>query len=994
MALLLLNANAVVSFDHLIDELWEVPPPTARRQVHNAMAALRRSLGGPDEVEIRTTDAGYQLDIRQDQLDAYAFRDHVRDAEQAAAEGHVDDAVRHLCQGLDLWRGPALPGLDSRYIRSAVAGLEEQRLAALERLSSLRLALGEEASVLSDLTRWVAEHPLRESLRASLMLALYRCGRQAEAIEVYDQGRRLLAEQLGLDPGAGLKQLHERILLGTVEPAPAYAPPPPRPAETRAPMVPAEAPAGEDVDRCTLPHDIIDFSGRDAELAQLHEDTARSSPTALMISTIDGMGGIGKTALAVRLAHQLRADYPDGQYFIDLRGFTAGQDPLTPAHALDLLLRDVGVPVERVPAGHEARVGLWRSAMTGRRALLVLDNAVSEEQVRPLLPGAPGTLVIVTSRRHLSSLEGVSPLFLDVLPPDDAAALFRRVAGPDATAADDETGAAGVAEVVDLCGRLPLAIRIAAARLHHRPNWTVADLAERLRDHRRRTRFLAVGDRTVSAVLGLSYRYLRPALRRLFRLLSAHPAADFEAHSVAAMAGITSDEAEQALDELVEDNLVLPGSGGRYKMHDLVRDCAHELAEQHDSAADLHIAVQRLLDYYLHLAWVACRPMARGAYRFDPTITYPPASVPDIDSRADAMSVLKAEHGNLVEVARYAAEHGWLDHAWQIPAALQPFLTQMNYRDNSLEMVTRGLAAARERADQGGEAAMLGSTALILREQGRVDEAEQLFQQAIDISRAIDAPAIEVSQLADLGFTQRRAGRLCRARDTFAAGRRLAERIGDQQGYVTLTNNLAVIYIAMGRYEEAIGYLEDALPVSRETGSGRDEAMVLGNLGWALDSQGRSADGLRHYDRSLALIQSQGSRHAEAMTLAGRSAARLHLGDLAGALADGRAALTVARDANGHYAECEALLAIGDALVASGETAAAESVYDQARQVAASYRFTFLEARGHDSIARLRIRDGDLPEARRLLEQALRMYPHEDVDAAQARRRLAEIAVS
>ncbi len=992
MALLLLNANAVVSFDHLIDELWEVPPPTARRQVHNAMAALRRSLGGPDgldDVEIRTTDAGYQLDIRPDQLDAYAFRDRVRDAEQAAAGGHADDAVRHLRQALDLWRGPALPGLDSRYIRSAVAGLEEQRLAALERLASLRLALGEEASVLSGLTRWVAEHPLRESLRASLMLALYRCGRQAEAIEVYDQGRRLLAEQLGLDPGAGLKQLHERILLGTVEPAPASPPPPPSPPPTETHEA---VPAGGDVDRCTLPHDIIDFSGRAAELARLHEDTARSSPTALMISTIDGMGGIGKTALAVRLAHQVRADYPDGQYFIDLRGFTAGQDPLTPAHALDLLLRDIGVPVERVPADDEARVGLWRSAMAGRRALLVLDNAVSEEQVRPLLPGAPGTLVIVTSRRHLSSLEGVSPLFLDVLPPEDAAALFRRVAGPDMTAAatDDD----GVAEVVDLCGRLPLAIRIAAARLHHRPSWTVTDLAERLRDHRRRARFLAVGDHTVSAVLGLSYRYLLPPLQRLFRLLSTHPAADFEAHSIAATAGITADEAEQALDELVEDNLVLPGAGGRYKMHDLVRDCAHELAEQHDSADDRRVAAQRLLDYYLHLAWVACRPMARGAYRFDPTITYPPASVPDVESRAGAMAVLKAEHGNLVEVARYAAEHGWLEHAWQIPAALQPFLTQMNYRDNSLEMVTRGLAAARARGDQRGEAAMLGSTALILREQGRVDEAERLFQQAIDISRVIGVPAIEVSQLADLGFTQRRAGRLCPARDTFAAGRRLAERIGDRQGYVTLTNNLAVIHIATGRYEEAISYLEDALPVSRETGTARDEAMVLGNLGWALDSQGKSADALRHYDRSLALIQSQGPRHAEAMTLAGRSAARLHLGDVAGALADGRAALTIARDAHGHYAECEALLATGDALVASGETAAAESVYDQARQVAASYRFTFLEARGHDSIARLRIQDGDLAEARRLLEQALRMYPHEDVDAARARRRLAGIAAS
>lgn len=984
LAVLLLNANKTVAAERLVDELWEHPPATARRQVHNAMAALRQSLGAGAHCRIDTVDAGYQLTIRPEQLDAEVFRRHVRDAERAAADGRPREAVGSLRQALGLWRGTALPGLDGRRIRSAVAGLEELRLTCLERLGSLHLELGEQAGLLSELTVWVSDHPQRESLRATLMLALYRCGRQAEALAVYEQGRRLLASELGVDPGRPIRRLHEQILLGELElPAPAPTPARTEPAvEQVASERNASVPAGDVA--CTLPRDIMDFSGREAETAQLREGVARAATTALAISTIDGMGGIGKTALAVRLAYLIRDEYPDGQHFLDLRGFTPGQDPMAPAQALEILLRSIGVPVEQVPPDEESRIACWRSQMAHRRMLVVLDNAVDEDQIRPLLPGAGKALLIVTSRRHLSGLEGTSSVFLDVLPQPDALALFQRVVGRTLTEADREVAT----EVVDLCGRLPLAVRIAGSRLRHRPNWTVEDLVGRLRDQRRRTRFLAVGDRTVAAVLALSYRYLAPAIQRLLRLLSVHPGVDFEPYAVAALAAITPEEAEQGLDALVDDNLLLQGTGGRYRIHDLVRDCAQELAGQYDGQPELRAAAQRLLDYYLRLAWRACAPMARGVHRFEPAFT---TAVPEMPAEDDPMGLLKAEHGNIVEAARYAAEHGWFDHAWQIPCALQPFLYRMNHHTSSLPMFERGLAVARQRDDAPGELAMLSSIATIMREQGRFAESQRLFEQAIAISRRTRTLSGEVWQLVGLGFTYRRAGRLLLAHETFANGRGLARRVGDRFAYVGLTNSLAVVCIAMGRPAEGFAYLDEVLPLAREIGAAQEEALVLGNLGMALDRMGKSADALDLFDQALDQGRKVGFRHAEAMSRAGRGAARVNLGDLDGAVADARAGLALAREADAPYAECESLLVIGAARVASGQWPEAEAGYEQARQIAVASRLPTQEARAYDGLARLWLRAGDRERARIYLEKAVRHHPAEAAEAAEAQRLLTEI---
>jgi tetratricopeptide (TPR) repeat protein len=516
----------------------------------------------------------------------------------------------------------------------------------------------------------------------------------------------------------------------------------------------------------------------------------------------------------------------------------------------------------------------------------------------------------------------------------------------------------------------------------------VVDLADRLRDQGRRERFLGLGDSTVSAALGLSYGYLPVPLQRMFRLVGLVPAGEIAVGAVAALADVPVDDAEEALDELVEANLVSQGASGRYRLHDLVRDCARGLALRHDPPGDLRTATHRLLDYHLALAWRGCRSIARGPYRFPLRVAYPPAHLPALDSWARALPVLRAEYPTLVEMARFAAENGWPEHAWQLPCALQPFLTRMNYRDNSIELIERALAAARASGAVHGEAAMLGSTALILREQGRFEAAEELFTQAIAISRRLGDRAAVVYQLADLGFTQRRAGRLLQARETFLAGQRLAADTGDDAGYVTLTNNLAVVCIAMGAYADAVGHLSEALAVLQGVGSSQDEILVLGNLGWALTEQGRAGEALPLLARAVQVGRDTGYRHAEAMSLARKASARLQLGDGAGALADARAAVGLAREAHAPYAECEALLVAGNALLAAGAAGAAEDAYQQARDLALGYRLGHLEARGHQAVGELRLRAGDRRAARDCFAAALDLYAGECVEVGQVRRQL------
>ncbi|MFF8832021.1 BTAD domain-containing putative transcriptional regulator [Streptomyces sp. NPDC015131] len=560
LALLLLHARRTVSVDTLVDELWQDPPASARHQVHNAVRDLRAALPpAGDGAGLVSTDIGYRLDLPPGALDVHRFTEWTRAARAARREGRDAEAARLLQEALDLWRGDAFAGIDCPAVTAAAAGLDEQRLTAVEELMELRLAAGEAGSLVAELSALTARHPLRDGLRGSLMLALYRSGRQADALAVYDEGRRLLAGELGLDPGPRLRRLHGEILghgprAQHQERPPAAGTTRPRPGHGN-----------------HLPRDLPDFTGRAAELALLERAADDQPPGTPRTVTVDGMGGIGKTALAVHFAHRRTADHPGGQFYLDLHGHSAARPPLTPDEALGILLASDGVAPGDLPAGPDARGAVWRSRLAGRRALLVLDDAADAAQIAPLLPGAGETLTLITTRHRPAAPDGSRALPLGALPPADAETLFRRVAGGTRTGTP-------LTETLALCDHHPLALRLAAGRLRDRPAWTVPDLAERLRTPAGRTALLRTADRDLMALLALSHHRLPPAARAFHRTLALHPSPVHDIPGACAATGLAAPDAERLFDTLIDHNLAHEPRPGRLVIPPLLRDCVHSTA--------------------------------------------------------------------------------------------------------------------------------------------------------------------------------------------------------------------------------------------------------------------------------------------------------------------------------------------------------------------------------------------------------------------------------
>jgi DNA-binding SARP family transcriptional activator len=647
LAVLALSAGRPVSFEVLADHAWgEQLPLSARASLHNQVMRLRRILGS--EV-IRTVPAGYLLDVDPDEVDVLRFR------RLAAEAGSLPDPVKSqemLGAALRLWRGEPLEGLRSEALhRDVGAVLDEERLTAIQRRIDLDLAAGRYGELVAELRELTRRWPTRETLWRQFVTALSGAGRPADALDAYHEVRDLLREQLGVDPSEELQDLYHRVLAGApgaggtvsaaggvrVRAEPGGA----GPVMSRA--------AGGWRARNDLPGDAADFTGRDRELRELVGGLAGRGETAqtVVIAAVDGMAGVGKTALAVHAARLVADRYPDGQLFIDLHGHTPGRDPADPAAALGSLLRAIGVPGEQIPGTLERRAGLWRAELAGRRVLVLLDNAASAAQVRPLIPGGTGCLALVTSRRRLASLDAARMLSLDVLPPGDALALFAAVAGGGRAAA--EPGPAD--EVLRLCGYLPLAIRICGARLAARPAWTVGYLAGRLGDQRRRLAEMATADRSVAAALSVSYQQLNPGEQRLFRLLGLHPGPDFDAYLAAALASMTLAGAGQVLEDLVDAHLLEQPAPGRYRFHDLLRDHAQAAARQAETSAARSDAIGRELDYYLQVAHEASAILRPGRLRPAPDLAHPPARTPRLAGQAGALSWCESEHANLMSAA-------------------------------------------------------------------------------------------------------------------------------------------------------------------------------------------------------------------------------------------------------------------------------------------------------------------------------------------------------
>jgi len=880
LAALLLSPNQVVGRGRL----WgQAPPPSALANLRSHVGRLRRALAAGDSggTRIMTRSGGYLIVLESGELDLNVFEELVVQGKHAARRDQHLVAAKLFGQALGLWRGVALDNVTTGGdVEAEVARLSEARLAVTEDYLRARLACGEHAEVISQLHGLAREHPLREPFWALLMLALHRAGRQADALAAYERARTLLVDELGLDPGLELRELHQRIL-------------------TDDPSLPPFASA---VSRCDLPGDIGDFTGREPELWQLLAAVRAShqgeGARAVAISAIDGMAGIGKTALAVRLAHQLTPHYPDGQLFVDLCAHTPGHRPLTSAAALGKLLRAAGVPGERIPEDSADRAALWRATLAQRRVLIVLDNAADSAQIRPLLPGTAGCLVLVTSRRRLADLDGTHLLSLDVLPAEDAVALFNQAVGDTRPATEPEA----VAEVLALCGYLPLAIRIAAARLRHRTSWTVTQLAGRLRDQQRLAE-LHGEDRSVTVAFSLSYQHLTLDQQYLFRLLGLHPGPDIDPYAASALAAVSPSRAEDLLEDLVDAHLIQQPTAGRYRFHDLLRTYAAQLARSEEADADRRAALTRLFDHYLGTASTATElVMPTGLNAL--ALSTPAVVMVD---QGSAWSWLGTELANLLATAAHAADHGRPAQVCDFSTVLARYLDFRAYYEDALALHNQALTISRRINDPVSESRALHIIGRVHWWLGHYQDALNHAEQALTIARATGDRTVEGYALQGLGLILWRLGRGDEAFDCLRQALTIALDTGNRVLESYARHGLGLTCWQLTRYDDALEHAELALAIARETGDRIVEGYTLHGLVLAHWGLGRYQDALDHGRQALAVARSTGDRIVQSHALyeLGRTYSKLGRGDEA--LDCLGQALTIIRDTEYRVMELDVL---------------------------------------------------------------------------------------
>ncbi|MEV1330333.1 BTAD domain-containing putative transcriptional regulator [Micromonospora costi] len=948
LAMLLLHAGRIVPVEDLVDAIWEDrPPATARAQVQTCVSRLRRRLTqlGVRPESIVTDPVGYAVRTASGELDADLFTRGVDAARAAVGAGQLAEARRHYRAALAHWRGPALAGITSRSVRRRAQVLDEQRLAALEECVDVEVRLGHAAELLDELTEAVDRHPLRERLRGHLMLALSAVGRQADALAVYRDGRRLYAEELGIEPGPTLQELHQRVLAGDLALA---GPQSPRAAPVRA-----------------LPRAIRDFTGRQETLARLvkeiEEDRTR-------VQLIDGMAGSGKTTLAVHLANALSDRYPDAQLFIDLHGHSE-REPVSPAAALAALLRQLGVPGERIPLDEDERAALWRSELADRRAVVVLDNAASAAQVAKLLPSGPGTLTLITSRRRLTGLDEGRPSSLAVLDPDEGIELLARVVGPERVAAEPEAAA----EVVRGCGYLPLAIRLAAARLAHRPRWRIADLAARLTGGRDALTELVAGERSVGRAFAMSYAQVVPAAQRMFRLLGLYPGTTFDARAAAALADVPLPDAEHLLDELVDAHLVEESDPGRFRFHDLVRDYARQLMVETASDAERSAAVERMLNVHLHLVVAASRHVHRTASRTP--VPQPPMLRPDLVGAGTVPSVewLDENRANTTAMIRLAAETGWDAYCWQLAAAGWVHWYAHGHLDELIEMHLVGLRAAERLGDDAGIAAMHNYLASGYHRLARYAEAIASMEVALELRGRLGDRTGQAATHRNAAMVHALRGNVPTALRHLHEAMDLLRHEGDAGAVVPILGNQAAILLAAGRFTEALTVARRQLMLARSAGSLYDAAMAMGHVAAARGRLGHGEPALRRLRAALAIKRRLGNRYGVGELLNEIGVLERAGGRPEAAIERHREALVAMTDAGDRLGQCASRNLLARALLDAGDGAAALDLHRRVLADAARLDARGEQARALDGIARC-LRASDPAEARAHWIRALALY--------------------
>ena len=987
LAVLLLNAGRVVSVGEIAETLWgPAPLPSAPATVRNYVKRLRRVLGDADQTRIATRSPGYVIRVDPGELDVARFEVLLGSARNAARGGSWEAAADQARAALALWRGEPLADVESGALAlREVPRLTELRLQAAELRIDADLRQDRHGEVIAELERMAAAHPLREHLHALLMLALYHNGRQAEALAAYQHARRVLVAELGAEPGAELRELHRQIL--TTDPVlagPESGRLPPgggRPAGARpGPVVPRE-----------LPGPVSQFVGRAAELADLTGMLERASaqrPQTLLISAIAGMAGVGKTTLAMHWAHQVAERFPDGQLHVNLRGYDPGQ-PMSAADALAGFLRSLGVAERDIPAQTRERAARYRSLLAGRRMLIVIDNAADVEQVRPLLPGGPPCVTVVTSRDALAGLvarDGARRLDLGLLPPAEAVGLLRALIGERVDAEPEAT-----VTLAGHCARLPLALRVAAERAAASPGVSLADITAELADHRERLDLLdAAGDQltAVRAVFSWSVRHLDDEAAGAFRLLGLHPGADFDAYAAAALTNTTLRQARSLLNRLARAHLIQPAGTGSYGMHDLLRAYAADQAADQYSEQERAAALTRLFDHYLATAAVAAGTLF-PADPDHPALPQPAGPVPPVTSPAAALAWLDAQRSTLVAVAAHAADHGWPGHAIGLAVTIFRYPDVGHFTD-AAAMHGHARRAAAQVGDRTAEAAALTMLGTADAGQGRLRQATSHLEQALALCREDGDRIGEARALGNLGMAD-----YCQGRYPQSAGRHrkalaIYLQVGDRAGEARELHGLGVVDLRQGRYEQAAGHLRRSLGLFRDAGLRSGEALVLGNLGELELRLGRYVQAAGHLRRSLGLGREIGSRLCQARALACLGISELRQGRRRQAIGHLRQSLALHSQAGNCSGQAEALNGLGEAFLAASQVGQASARHAAALALAIQCGDKHEQARAHSGLASACQATGDSRQARSH-QQALARYT--DLGTPEAEQVRPQIAV-
>jgi DNA-binding SARP family transcriptional activator len=960
LGVLLIRANRVVPADDLVDILWTdaVPPAGARNTLRTYVMRLRQHLRTSGAV-VRTASDGYALDVPSGSADSIVFH------ELLARSRAVDDAPTVwslLSEALALWRGPVLADIPVLSLRcNEISRLDAERLEARERRVDAGLTLGRHEELVAELRELAAKNPALERVWAQLMIALYRSGRRTDALHVYTEVYDYLTQELGVDPGSELERVRQAVLIDHPS--------------LRTPL------SGKASVPAQLPPEVINFVERAATVARISELLAPRNPsTAAPIVALTGPPGTGKTALAVHVAHRLRARFPDGQLFVDLRGHARGP-ALGTDQVLGRFLRALGMPAEQVPTDEDEQAAAFRSLVAGKRILIMLDNAVQPDQVRSLLPGDPGCAVLLTSRDAMCGLiagQGASRVQVGGLDPEESSTLLERILGADIVGVEPDAAA----ELARLCTHLPLALRIAAANLIGERPVLLADQVAQLREGNRLAALAADGDETVTvrAAFDLSYEALAEPAKRAFRLVGVSPGADLTPETLAALADCDRQHARRLLDQLSTANLLHQTVPGRYQPYDLIRVYAHEraLAEPEDAA------LPRLLTYCLSVVDEAAALVGPEVPRL---VELPARAGPDrFADRGEALDWLTAELPNLVPLIQL----GRGELVWQFADSLRGFFYAQRLATEWQLVTKAGLDAATEAGDEAAEAAMRYNLAALDWSRGRISDAVDSYARALTVFRRNGLRAGEYSALTNLAIALWEMGDLDGAAAGFtdALEIAMADRAPARQAPVLF--NLGLVQVSLGETEQGIGFMARARAICAEFGIEHGEVTCLASLLHFSRDMGRFDAVEQYYEHGIELSRRLGNQEGESGLLNTMALVRMDFGRQEEAVGLAAQALALTESASMVRSRIDALNTVGDVTLAAGRPAEAAGHHREALLLSRRTDFRFGEV---EALIGLGYSVDDIEEAMAAATAAVELTDRHDLRFCQGRALLVKARV-